>query len=184
MGKSYLWLNTIKIIWLMRREIISKSRIDRRLDETDIKIINLMILNKNNKEISSVLKIPLSTVQRRVRHLISSDYLASNVQINYQKFGFKTGLVHVYLEDGNIDEIAKKVQNLDLITYVEIHIGNSDILGNVVYKEGKELLNLFSDIKKMKGVERIVWSERIYQSPSKESENIINILNSQKKVIP
>ena len=184
MVKSYLWLNTIKIIWLMRREIISKSRIDKRLDETDIKIINLMILNKNNKEISSVLKIPLSTVQRRVRHLISSDYLASNVQINYQKFGFKTGLVHVYLEDGNIDEIAKKVRNLDLLTHVEIHIGNSDVLGNVVYKQGIELMNLISEIKRMKGVDKIVWSERIYQSPPKDSENMINILNNLKKIIP
>jgi hypothetical protein len=31
----------------------------------------------------------------------------------------------------------------------------------------------------MEGVERIVWSERIYQSPAKEkeNENTINILN-------
>ncbi|MDF0682108.1 MAG: hypothetical protein P0116_14210 [Candidatus Nitrosocosmicus sp.] len=80
---------------------------------------------------------------------------------------------------GNIDEIANKIQNQKQVSSVEIHIGNSDILGNVIYKESKELLDLISAIKKMEGVERIVWSERIYQSPSKSSDIVLNILNSQ-----
>ena len=35
----------------MRLEIMSKNRIDKSIDEIDIKIIDLMILNKNNKHI-------------------------------------------------------------------------------------------------------------------------------------
>ena len=31
---------------------MSKNRIDKSIDEIDIKIIDLMILNKNNKQIS------------------------------------------------------------------------------------------------------------------------------------
>ena len=158
-----------------------KNKLGKRLDRTDIEIIDLMVLSKNNKEISQTLKIPLSTVQRRVRNLISKGYIASNIQINYQQFGFKTGLLHVYLRNGNIEETAKKIHNLDQITSVEIHIGNSDILGNVVYKEGTELLNLISAIKKMEGVERIVWSERIYQSPLKRNKNMIKVLNIQEQ---
>ena len=107
-----------------------------------------MVLNKTNKEISRDLGIPLSTVQRRVRDITSADFITTNIQINYQKFGFKTGLIHVYLRDGNVEELAKKINNLAPVLYVEIHIGNSDILGHVGYKEGKELLNLISDIKK------------------------------------
>ncbi len=53
------------------------------------------------------------------------------------------------------------------------------MLGNVIYKEGKQLLNLISAIRKMEGVERIGWSERIYQSPLKRNKNIINVLNVQ-----
>ena len=158
-----------------------KNKLGKRLDQTDIEIIDLMVSSKNNKEISQTLKIPLSTVQRRVRNLISKGYITSNIQINYQQFGFKTGLLHVYLRNGNIEETAKKIHNLDQITSVEIHIGNSDILGNVVYKEGKELLNLISAIKKMEGVERIVWSERIYQSPLKRNKNMIKVLNIQEQ---
>lgn len=91
-------------------------------------------------------------------------------------------MVHVYLRDGIISEIAKKVFELDGITFVEIHIGNSDILGNIIYKDGKGLLNIISAIKKMQGVEQVVWSERTYPSPLKEykeleslkTENVLN----------
>ena len=158
---------------------MSKRKIDKTIDRTDIKIIDFMVANKNNKEISQALKIPLSTVQRRVRDLISAGYINSKVEVNHQKLGFKTGLMHVYLRNGNIEEMTKKILDLDHITYVEVHIGNSDILGNVVYKEGIELLNLISAIKKMEGVDKILWSERIYQSPSKGNERMINIINDQ-----
>ena len=156
---------------------MSKRKIDKKIDRTDIKIIDFMVANKNNKEISQALKIPLSTVQRRVRDLISAGYINSKVEVNHQKLGFKTGLMHIYLRNGDIEEMTKKILDLDHITYVEVHIGNSDILGNVVYKEGIELLNLISTIKKMEGIDKILWSERIYQSPSKGNERIINIIN-------
>jgi Lrp/AsnC family transcriptional regulator, regulator for asnA, asnC and gidA len=163
----------------MSCSIMYKRKIDKKIDRTDIKIIDFMVANKNNKEISQALKIPLSTVQRRVRDLISAGYINSKVEVNHQKLGFKTGLMHVYLRNGNIEETSKKILDLDHITHVEIHIGNSDILGNVVYKEGIELLNLISAIKKMEGVDKILWSERIYQSPSKGNERMINIINDQ-----
>ena len=167
------------IIDTMRCLITLKTKFVKNIDVIDIKIINLMILYKTNKEISRDLNIPLSTVQRRVRNLITARFVVSNIEVNYQMFGFKTGLVHVYLRNGNIEETTKKIENLNEITYVEIHIGNSDILGNVIYKEGKELLNLIATIKKMQGVDRIVWSERVYKSPSKGNENMAYILNDQ-----
>src|ERR1044072_4930684 len=101
-----------------------------------------MLANVTNKEISKKLGIPLSTVQRRVRNLLNSGLVSSKVQLNYEQLGYKTGLVHVYLRDGNINEIAKKVYELDGITSIEIHIGNSDILGNVIYKQGQDLLDI------------------------------------------
>jgi DNA-binding Lrp family transcriptional regulator len=154
-----------------------KNNIDINIDTIDVKIIDLMVLNKTNKEISKDLRIPLSTIQRRARALITAGYVVYNIEVNIQMLGFKTGLVHVNLRDGNIEETAKKMQNLNQITGVEIHIGNSDILGNVIYNEEKELLNLIADIKKMQGVERALWSERVYQSPPKDKENMVHILS-------
>ena len=92
----------------MRCFIILKNKLDTNIDTIDYKIINLMVMYKTNKEISQDLKIPLSTIQRRVRNLITKGYVVSNIEVNYQMFGFKTGLVHVYLRNGNIQETAKK----------------------------------------------------------------------------
>jgi Lrp/AsnC family transcriptional regulator, regulator for asnA, asnC and gidA len=136
-----------------------------------------MVNGRNNKEISLQLSIPLSTIQRRVRTLLTKGIVTPSVQLNYEKLGFKTGLLHIYLESGDIEKIAKKVYDLDGITSYEIHIGNSDILANVVYKEGKELLDIIIAIKKFSEVERIVWSERIYRSPSKEIQVEQKLLN-------
>ena len=162
----------------MRWKAILKNKLNKNIDEIDAKIINLMILNKTNKEISFQLNLPLSTIQRRTRILLTSGLVTSQVQINYYKFGFKTGLLHIYLKNGKIEEMAKIIYELDGITSIEIHIGNSDILGNVIYKDSSDLFNLITTIKNMNGVERIVWSERVYQSPSKVYEKVKSLLNT------
>ena len=92
----------------MRCFIILKTKFVKNIDAIDIKIIDLMVLYKTNKEISQNLKIPLSTVQRRVRNLITARFVVSNIEVNYQMFGFKTGLLHVYLRNGNIEITTKK----------------------------------------------------------------------------
>jgi hypothetical protein len=46
-------------------------------------------------------------------------------------------------------------------------------------ESGKELLNLIATIKKMQGVDRTVWSERVYQSPPKGNESMAYILDGQ-----
>jgi len=134
-----------------------------RIDKVDLQILDLLVQNSNNKYISSRLKIPLSTIQRRVRNLIEKGFIVSKNYIDYTKFGFKSGTIHVYLSNGDIDSIIDKISKLKGVTSLEVHIGNSDIIAGVVYKEGRELLNLVSIIKGMDGVERIVWSERILQ---------------------
>jgi DNA-binding NarL/FixJ family response regulator len=48
------------------------KQIDKKNDNIDIKIIELMVNGRNNKQISSQLSIPLSTIQRRVRALLVS----------------------------------------------------------------------------------------------------------------
>jgi hypothetical protein len=66
--------------------------------------------------------------------------------------------------------VAKRIDELEGVTSIEIHIGNSDILANVVYKDGKKLLSLVATIKNLEVVKRIVWSEMVYQSPHKNLE--------------
>ncbi len=75
-----------------------------------------MVNGRNNKEISSQLSIPLSTIQRRVRTLLTKGIVTPRVQLNYEKLGFKTGLLHIYLKNG----ISKKLQKRFMI-WMELH---------------------------------------------------------------
>jgi len=157
---------------------MSRNSNGKIIDEIDIEIINLMTHRKSNKEISQSLKVPLSTIQRRVRNLTEKGLVTFSVDIDYQMFGFKTGLLYIYLRNGETDETAKKILALKQVTSVEIHIGNADIVGHTVYKDGKELLNLIGVIKNIEAIERVTWSERIYQTSHKIRHNLGDILNN------
>jgi DNA-binding NarL/FixJ family response regulator len=65
------------------------------IDETDNKIIELLVQGKSNQEISKEINVPISTVQRRTRAILNKEIVTSTVQINYVLLGFKTGLIHV-----------------------------------------------------------------------------------------
>lgn len=146
------------------------------IDRIDNEIIGLLLNGKNNKEISTKIRIPLSTVQRRVRNLIARDLVIFNSEINYHKMGFKIGMLHIYLEDGNFERIADRLKDLDGIISVEVHIGNSDLIANVVYKHSIELLELIAKVKSFEKIDKIVWSEMIYKVTSNKVPIIPNLL--------
>jgi|SoiMethySBSTD1v2_1073268.scaffolds.fasta_scaffold311477_2 predicted transcriptional regulator len=45
------------------------------IDRTDLQILGLLVQNSSNKHISSVLKNPISTIQRRARNLIEKEVI-------------------------------------------------------------------------------------------------------------
>jgi DNA-binding Lrp family transcriptional regulator len=148
----------------------SKAKSNYQVDELDYKIIDLMVKGNNNKQIASEIKAPLSTVQRRTKRLILEQTVLTKTELNYEKFGFKRGLLHLYVANGDIEKIVKEVTKLKGVSSVEVHIGNSDIIGNVIYKNAMELLDLMTDAKKMDGVDKVVWSEQIYSFPANSIE--------------
>jgi predicted transcriptional regulator len=85
------------------------------VDNLDIKIIDLLIHGKNNKKIASTMKIPLSTIQRRTRQLISKQLVIAKNELNFEKFGFKRVLLHIYLSNRystNSKESSKSKKNI------------------------------------------------------------------------
>jgi len=146
------------------------------VDKIDSEIIGLLLNGKNNREISTKIRIPLSTVQRRVRNLIAKNLVTFNSQINYPKFGFKVGMLHIYLEDGDFERIANKIMELDGVTSVEVHIGNSDLIANVVYRRSIELLELIAKVKSFEKIDKIVWSEMVYKISSSKVPIVLNLL--------
>lgn len=146
------------------------------VDKIDSEIIGLLLNGKNNKEISTKIRIPLSTVQRRVRNLIAKNLVTLNSQINYPKFGFKVGMLHIYLEDGDFERIDNKIMELDGVTSVEVYIGNSDLIANVVYRRSIELLELIAKVKSFEKIDKIAWSEMVYKISSSKVPIVLNLL--------
>jgi Lrp/AsnC family transcriptional regulator for asnA, asnC and gidA len=144
------------------------------IDESDIQIIKLLIKGDNNKEISSKLHIPLSTVQRRAKRILKQELVITTTHLNRFKFGYRTGLIHVYCSDKNIQQTAKKMLEFGGVTSVEIHIGNSDILADFAYKESKDLFDVILKIKQISGIERVIWSERISRLVEREYDLLLN----------
>jgi hypothetical protein len=81
--------------------------------------------------------------------------------IDYKKLGYKKGLLHVYLKDGKVYEVAERLRNIDHVLSVSIHIGNSDVVAEYATQDSNDLLSLMAEVKHMPTVERVVWSEEV-----------------------
>ena len=147
-----------------------------RIDKIDSDIIELLLKGKGNKSISLIIKMPLSTVQRRTRKLFELGLLNNKVELNYEKLGYKRGFLHVYLSDGLIEKIGQTLTQKPGILSVAVHIGNSDIVALFIYKDSKQLLDTISEVKQIEGVKNVLWSEEVYFFPLGEGKfNILNL---------
>lgn len=153
-----------------------ESRKYSKIDKLDGDIIQLLIRGKGSKYIAKKLNSPLSTVQRRTRKLFEKELIVSTINLNYEKLGFKRGLLHLYLHDELVYEVGNALAARPGILSVAVHIGNSDLVALFVYKNSKQLLDTISESKKIPGVERVLWSEEVYLIKMNESK--INMLNT------
>ena len=132
------------------------------IDTIDKKIIELLISNHDNSSIAKKLKIPLSTIQRRNRKLFEKELVSTKIELNYQKLGYKRGLLHVYLQKGLMEQIGKTIVEKRGILSVSVHVGNSDLVALFVYRDTNDLIETMGKIKEIEGVDRVLWSEEVY----------------------
>lgn len=132
------------------------------IDDTDKNIIELLVANDNNASISKKLDIPLTTIQRRTRKLFEKGLVSTKIELNYEKLGYKRGLLHIYLQKGLMDKIGKNVVQKRGMLSVSVHLGNSDLVALFAYRDSKDLLETIGEIKEIEGVERVLWSEEVY----------------------
>lgn len=137
-----------------------------------------MTIGNDNKQISTELKIPLSTIQRRTKLILGSGIINIRILPSFKRLGIKKGLLHVYLRNGDIKDSALKVSKMDGILSSSVHVGNSDIVGDYVYEDSEQLVDTISNIKHMENVERVLWSEEVYSVPV----NTENVLSSLKRM--
>ena len=131
------------------------------MDSLDVRVLNLLLSGRDSKTIAKELGKPLSTVQRRIRNMVTQGLVRHASELNYSKLGLKKGLLHVYLQDGDVRSSAKRLLDFDGILEVATHIGNSDLVGTFVFTDSKEVLDLIANAKKLEGVEKVAWSEEV-----------------------
>ena len=100
--------------------------------------------------------------------------IVTRTEPNYEKLGFKRGLIHVYLSKGEIDSVGLKLSKMRGILSASVHVGNSDLVGFFIYRNTKQLLKMTTDVKQIPGVEKVMWSEEVYSFHIDKSKNGIN----------
>lgn len=145
------------------------------LDKQDYKIIDLMTQDADNKTIAEKLCIPLSTIQRRSRILLRKGYVKHMFQPKYHKLGLKNGLLHIYIKNGNMRKTAEELLSSDGVMSAGIHVGNSDVVGEFVYQDSEQVVDLISRANAIDGVDSVVWSEEVYLLAGKK-QSILSVL--------
>ena len=125
-------------------------------------------------EISQQLNIPLSTVQRR-RKKLEQEYLIKHYSLDPMKFGYRRIDLLIYTEGGETMSIGKQLLEREEVTYAARTIGEHtiDLRAEVFVKDNGVLLNLLEDVKAMKGVRDVVWTEVIETIGRKNPPNHI-----------
>ena len=144
-----------------------------RLDELDMKIIALLVIGRDNKQIADELRVPLSTIQRRTRRLFEKKTVKNRVEPNYRQLGYSKGVIHLYINNVDAMAVSQKLAEISGVVAVSIHIGNSDIVGDIIYKNSMEVLDLIARCKRIEGVMKVVWSEEVYSMPAVLSDKKI-----------
>ncbi len=136
------------------------------VDDLDNQIIDLLAADNDNKQISALVKVPLSTIQRRTRKLFEKGLVHSRIELNYNKMGFRKGFIEICLSNGCIDKIGQQILYKQGITDVTVHIGNSDLICTCIYRSNDHLLRILADIRSIQGVDKVAWSEEVYSIKS------------------
>lgn len=150
----------------------NNTKIPIVVDEIDRKIIELLVANYDNASISRKLQIPLTTIQRRTRKLFEKELVSTKVELNYEKLGYKRGLLHIYIQKGLLDKIGNNLVEKRGILSVSVHVGNSDLVALFVYRDSKDLLHTMGEIKEIEGVDKVLWSEEVYFIPSSHQNEL------------
>ena len=140
------------------------SKPDIGLSQIDKKILKILLSpngqSKSTKGISTKLGIPVTTVRRR-RKRLENKFVKIHYVLDIEKFGWRRVDFFISIRNGMVNSVAKKLVELDDVTYVGKSIGEHtiDLRVETIVKDNSVLLDLLEVIKGMEGVRDVVWSE-------------------------
>jgi DNA-binding Lrp family transcriptional regulator len=132
------------------------------IDNLDQKMLELLIKGYENKKIATVVKTPLSTIQRRIRKIFENQYIKRKNELNYKKLGLRKGYLQISLKGDNSYEVAQKLAGISGIISVSEVTGSFDILCTCIFKNTEELFSLMENIKTIERIDKVAWSEEVH----------------------
>ena len=115
---------------------------------------------KSSRSLSAKLGLHISTVRRR-RKRLESIFLKIHYVLDIEKFGWKRVDFFISIRNGMVNAVAKKLLNINEVTYVGKSIGEHtiDLRVETIVKDNTVLLDFLEVIKGFEGVRDVVWSE-------------------------
>lgn len=150
----------------MEKMSVQTDKLGIGLSQIDRKILKLLLAPdgnlKSTKNISTKLGVPVTTIRRRRRRL-ESKFLKILYVLDIEKFGWRRIDFFISIRHGMVNAVAKKLMELNDVTYVGKSIGEHtiDLRVETIVKDNVVLLDLLEQIKGMEGVNDVVWSEII-----------------------
>lgn len=149
------------------------------LSEVDRKMLRALLSSEGripSHEISQQLGIAASTVQRR-RKRLEEAYLVKTYSLDPMKFGWRRIDLLIYTEGGATMNIGRELLKREEVTSAHRTIGEHtiDLRVEVYIKDNGELLNILEEVKAMKGVRDVVWTEVVETIGRKSPPNHIVI---------
>lgn len=144
-----------------------EKKVDRiELSGIDRKLLKILLepnggsISKSSQNLATKLGVPLSTVRRR-RKRLERDFLKIHYVLDIEKFGWRRVDFFISVKNGLMNSIAKRLMELDDVTYIGRSIGEHtiDLRVETIVKDNSVLLDLLEEIKGMEGVRDVVWSE-------------------------
>jgi len=142
-----------------------KNGSSRNIDEIDMQLLPLMLAGYSTNEIGQKTEKPLSTIQRRVKRLITAGYVVPVLHLNFRKFGLRRGLLQFKCTSANLKEAVRKISAIRGVESVGAYLGSLDVIANVVYSDSSEVLDIIAEAQKLDLISDVRWSEEIHSMP-------------------
>jgi DNA-binding Lrp family transcriptional regulator len=150
-----------------------------RLSEADGKMLKLLLDSEgrvSSNELSGQLKVPIDSVGVQ-RKMLEETYLVKQYSIDPTKFGWRRIDLLIYTDGGLTMRIGKELLKRKEVMCVTRMIGEHtiDLRVEVLVKDNRMLLNLIEEIKTMKGVRDVVWTEVVETIGRKNLSNYFSV---------